>query len=74
MTYLCYSCQQGLLPVHLMKTEGFTHIQLSPQLIQTLVGENNLSAPLDGQTIDEVKYRQVFTFEDVVNYINGQGA
>ena len=30
MTYLCYSCQQGLLPVHLMKTEGFTHIQLSP--------------------------------------------
>ena len=32
MTHLYYSCQQGLLPLHLMKTEGvYTHRALTSQ-------------------------------------------
>lgn len=44
-------------------------IQLSPTMVKALVGENHLSAPLEGQTIDEVKYKQMFTFDDVIAYI-----
>ena len=42
-------------------------IQLTPQQIETLVGENNLSCPLDGQSIQTngVEYREVFAFDDV---------
>ena len=40
-------------------------IQLSPTMVKALVGENHLSAPLDGQEITESKYRQMFTFDDV---------
>lgn len=40
-------------------------IKLPPQQISALIGENNLSTPLSGQTIDEVTYREVFGFDDV---------
>ena len=40
-------------------------IQLSPTMVKTLVGENHLSAPLDGQEITESKYRELFTWDEV---------
>ena len=46
-----------------------TTIQLSPTMVKALVGENHLSAPLDGQEITESKYKQLFTFDDVIAYI-----
>lgn len=42
-----------------------TPIQLSPTTIKALVGENHLSAPLEGQEITESKYRQLFTYDDI---------
>lgn len=45
-------------------------IQLTPQQIETLVGQNNLSTPLDGQSIDSVKYREVFVFDDVEKVVS----
>lgn len=46
-----------------------TPIQLSPTMVKALVGENHLDAPLDGQEITESKYKQAFTFDDVIAYI-----
>jgi hypothetical protein len=46
-----------------------TPIQLTPQQVKALVGENHLSAPLEGQEITESKYKQTFTFDDVIAYI-----
>ena len=46
-----------------------TTIQLSPTMVKALVGENHLSAPLEGQEITESKYKQAFTFDDVIAYI-----
>ena len=40
-------------------------IQLSPTMVKALVGENHLSAPLDGQEITESKYRELFTYDEV---------
>ena len=47
-------------------------IQLTPQQIETLVGQNNLSTPLDGQSIETngVEYKELFTFADVVNRVD----
>lgn len=42
-----------------------TSIQLSPTMVKALVGENHLSAPLDGQEITESKYRELFTWDEV---------
>ena len=42
-----------------------TPIQLSPTMVKALVGENHLSAPLDGQEITESKYRELFTWDEV---------
>ena len=44
-------------------------IQLSPTMVKALVGENHLDAPLEGQEITESKYKQMFTFDDVIAYI-----
>ena len=44
-------------------------IQLSPTMVKALVGENHLFAPLEGQEITESKYKQMFTFDDVIAYI-----
>jgi len=46
-----------------------TTIQLIPTPAKALVGENHLSAPLDGQEITESKYKKMFTFDDVIAYI-----
>lgn len=40
-------------------------IQLTPQQISTLIGKNYMSAPLSGQSIDSIEYRDVFGFDDV---------
>ena len=45
-------------------------IQLTPQQVKALVGENHLSAPLDGQEITESKYRELFTWNEVEAYVN----
>ena len=47
-------------------------IQLTPQQIETLVGQNNLSTPLDGQSIETngVEYKELFTFADVKSYVD----
>jgi hypothetical protein len=38
-------------------------------MVKALVGENHLSAPLEGQEITESQYKQMFTFDDVIAYI-----
>ena len=47
-------------------------IQLTPQQIETLAGQNNLSTPLDGQSIETngVEYKELFTFADVKEYVD----
>ena len=40
-------------------------IQLSPSQINSLVGQNNLSAPLDGQLFVSAQYREVLSWDDV---------
>ena len=45
-------------------------IQLTPQQIEALVGQNNLSTPLDGQSIDSVEYREIFAFDDVEKVVS----
>ena len=54
--------------VHKLATP--TPIQLSPTMVKALVGENNLSAPLEGQEITESKYRELFTWDEVEAYVN----
>jgi hypothetical protein len=39
-------------------------------MVKALVGENHLSAPLDGQEITESKYRELFTWNEVEAYVN----
>ena len=47
-------------------------INLTPQQIETLAGQNNLSTPLSGQSIETngVEYKELFTFADVKEYVN----
>lgn len=47
-------------------------INLTPQQIETLAGQNNLSTPLDGQSIETngVEYKELFTFADVKEYVD----
>jgi len=40
-------------------------IQLTPQQIETLIGQNNVSVPLEGQSLDELTYREVLAWDDV---------
>ena len=49
-----------------------TTIQLTPQQIEALVGQNNLSTPLSGQSIETngVEYKELFTFADVKEYVD----
>lgn len=42
-----------------------TTIQLDPQTLETLVGQNNVTVPLTGQSIEEVEFREVMTWDDV---------
>ena len=52
--------------------ETYQTIQLTPQQIEALVGQNNLSTPLDGQSIETngVEYKELFTFADVKEYVD----
>ena len=56
--------------VYLLATP--TTINLTPQQIETLAGQNNLSTPLDGQSIETngVEYKELFTFADVKEYVD----
>ena len=49
-------------------------IQLTPQQIETLAGQNNLSTPLSGQSIETngVEYKELFTFADVKEYVDNK--
>ena len=40
-------------------------IQLTPKNLETLVGQNNVFAPLQGQTLEEVEFREVLAIDDV---------
>lgn len=44
-------------------------VQLTPHQITALVGQNNISAPLDGQSITDAVYKELFTWEDVQSLI-----
>ena len=47
-------------------------IQLTPQQIEALPNQNNLSTPLSGQSIETngVEYKELFTFADVKSYVD----
>ena len=40
-------------------------IQLTPTQINTLIGENHLDIPLEGQSLDSAVYRELFAWDDV---------
>ena len=46
-----------------------TTLSTSPTQIETVVGENTISLPLDGQTLEGVKYKELFTLDDVKTLI-----
>ena len=46
-------------------------LDLTPQQIEILVGENHIDAPLNGQEIISVKYKEVFTWNEVQKYVEG---
>lgn len=62
------SAMNGVMLVYELATP--TPIQLSPTMVKALVGENHLSAPLDGQEITESEYRELFTWDEVEAYVN----
>lgn len=45
-------------------------IQLTPQQIETLIGQNNVSVPLTGQSLDSLTYREVMAWDDVERAVN----
>lgn len=45
-------------------------IQLTPQQIETLIGQNNISVPLTGQSLDSLTYREMMAWDDVEKAIN----
>lgn len=53
-----------------------TDITTTPQQIEALVGQNNLSTPLSGQSIETngVEYKELFTWDDVQSLINNDYA
>ena len=40
-------------------------IQLTPQQVNALIGENNIDTPLTGQSLDEATYREAFVYSDI---------
>ena len=44
-------------------------IQLTPQQINTLIGENNIDVPLTGQSLDSAVYREMFAWSDVEDVV-----
>ena len=47
-----------------------TTIQLTPQQINTLIGENNIDVPLTGQSLTSAVYRELFAWDDVEDVVN----
>ena len=45
-------------------------IQLTPTQINTLIGENHLDIPLEGQTLDSLSYREMMAWDDVNDVVN----
>ena len=45
-------------------------IQLTPTQIETLIGQNTVTTPLDGQSLDSLTYREVLAWDDVERAIN----
>lgn len=45
-------------------------IQLTPQQINTIIGENKINAPLTGQSYASAIYRKMFAWSDVMDVIN----
>lgn len=45
-------------------------IQLDPQTLETLVGQNDVFAPLEGQSLESLSYREVLAWDDVDKAIN----
>lgn len=56
------------------KTSSTTPLSITGQSVTAEVGENNVSAPLDGQEIqtDGVTYKEMFSWADVVAYVQSQ--
>lgn len=46
-----------------------TTIQLTPRQIVSLVGKNYVDAPLNGQSIVEVKFKQLMSIDDIENIV-----
>lgn len=44
-------------------------IQLTPQQINTLIGENNIDVPLTGQSLTSAVYRELFAWDDVEDVV-----
>lgn len=49
-----------------------TVIQLTPQQINTLIGENNIDIPLTGQTLTSAIYRELFAWDDVTDVVESK--
>lgn len=47
-------------------------IQLTPQQINTLIGENNIDTPLDGQSLTSAVYRELFAWDDVTDVVESK--
>lgn len=44
-------------------------IKLTPQQINTLIGENNIDVPLTGQSLTSAVYRELFAWDDVTDVV-----
>ena len=44
-------------------------IQLTPQQINTLIGENNIDVPMTGQSLTSAVYRELFAWSDVEDVV-----
>ena len=47
-------------------------IQLTPQQINTLIGENHLDTPLTGQSLTSAVYRELFAWDDVTDVVDNK--
>ncbi len=47
-------------------------IQLTPKQLETLVGQNDVFAPLVGQSVESLTYREVMAWDDVERAINAK--
>lgn len=61
----------ALSGMHLIaERDTYADITCTPQQINALVGENNLDTPLTGQSLTSAIYKDMFTWNDVLDAIN----